>query len=267
MAKQPTCKDIVVSEKSSPIKKAKSAAKKSLSKIASTGKEVPVKKLYKKKALPPVAGETFDDWGAYRVKCVPVRLFNIISNLSDSQKEALREIGFGGLLHLNLTRIPSKIVPWFVVGFKDGSLMFNVANQNPKQFLVSKFDVHDCFLLPYGPDAIEIVGTGRSKLSSQPEAKGMKEFWRSKYNVKGNDGIPLSTIHDLLVASSEGDENFKQNFVLFAMSTFLAPTSNAYVDLKILKAVEEVARISEYDWCSYILNSLSDACRIFATKP
>ncbi|KAH9613761.1 hypothetical protein KSS87_010289 [Heliosperma pusillum] len=44
------------------------------------------------------------------------------------------------------------------------------------------------------------------------------------------------------------------------MSSFLAPTTNNTVDMKLLGAVEDVGVINEYDWCSYVLDGVvSDA--------
>uniref|UniRef100_A0A803MBQ5 Uncharacterized protein n=1 Tax=Chenopodium quinoa TaxID=63459 RepID=A0A803MBQ5_CHEQI len=57
----------------------------------------------------------------------------------------------------------------------------------------------------------------------------------------------------------DGGEEFKRCFVLQALSSFLAPTTNRTVSLKLLKAVEKVDEIKTFDWCSYVLKKLKKA--------
>lgn len=47
---------------------------------------------------------------------------------------------------------------------------------------------------------------------------------------------------------------FKRLFVLYDLSYFLAPTPNRTTDLRVLKSLQDVERINDYDWCSFMLD-------------
>ncbi|KAK9663633.1 hypothetical protein RND81_O263700 [Saponaria officinalis] len=192
------------------------------------------------------------------VKCRGGRLVKLISVLNGAQKDAVKAIGFGGLLELTLTSYPTRHVPLFFQAFNDGSYVFRASEL--KEFMVTKHDVHDCFLLPLGPKDIVQVPTGRFKHSTDDEFKKLKDRWRSEYGVTDpRNHISLGKILSDLEADKEGGDQFRRLFVLFSMSSFLRPTSNNGVDMKLLKAVEDVTVINQYDWCSYVLDGMVSA--------
>ena len=63
-----------------------------------------------------VAGEV-----GFKTRCRPFHLQMLIANLSDEQKQAVKDIGFGGLLHLKLKKMPTKMLPWLVCSFDASS--------------------------------------------------------------------------------------------------------------------------------------------------
>lgn len=192
------------------------------------------------------------------VKCRSRRLVKLINSLNQVQRESVIDIGFGGLLDMKFSHFPIKATSVFLQAFNDGTHMFKASQT--KEFLVTKHDVHDCFTLPYGPNEIEIVPTGRSKLSTDEVYKSIKDCWRTRYGVTNvRDPIPLGKVLEDLEADVEGGDDFKRLFVVFSMSSFLCPTSNNGADIKLLKAVEDVAAIKHLDWCSYVLDGIANA--------
>ncbi|KAK9740060.1 hypothetical protein RND81_03G008100 [Saponaria officinalis] len=206
----------------------------------------------------PVCDSTVDEAAVdYDVKCRSINLVNIINNLTEEQSSAIRSIGFGGLLDLRVTKLPKEIIPWFLDAFDEKSYLFKVSGS---RFVLSKEDVYDCFCLPTGPKDLDLVGTSRSKLSQEEESKTLKDRWRQRYNItRVGKSIPLGKLCDDLKVCREASDDFKRLFVLYSMSVFLAPTSNSQVDLKLLKAVEDVDSISQFDWCKYVFECLIKA--------
>ncbi|KAH9606583.1 hypothetical protein KSS87_016113 [Heliosperma pusillum] len=140
-------------------------------------------------------------------RCRPSSLTAVISALSEEKKDALRQIGFGGLLHLKLTSVPMTMFSQLLFAFR-----------SEEYFEVSETE---------------------------------------KYNIiSSKDPIPLSAVKTKLLSNGLTDEEFKQTFVLFAMSSFLAPASGVVVDLRLLSAVEDVSRIHQLNWCKYVLEEL-----------
>ncbi|KAK9671728.1 hypothetical protein RND81_12G050800 [Saponaria officinalis] len=193
----------------------------------------------------PVCDSTVDEAAVdYDVKCRSINLVNIINNLTEEKSSAIRSIGFGGLLDLRVTKLPKEIIPWFLDAFDEKSYLFKVSGS---RFVLSKEDVYDCFCLPTGPKDLDLVGTSRSKLSQEEESKTLKDRWRQRYNItRVGKSIPLGKLCDDLKVCREASDDFKRLFVL-------------YIDLKLLKAVEDVDSISQFDWCKYVFECLIKA--------
>ncbi|KAJ8420015.1 hypothetical protein Cgig2_020041 [Carnegiea gigantea] len=78
----------------------------------------------------------------------PKGLQQLIQNLNDKQKEGIREIRFGGFLHLQADIIPEKLVVWLVWNFDTCSCSLPLANGRMR---VTERDVHVMLGLPMGP--------------------------------------------------------------------------------------------------------------------
>jgi hypothetical protein len=88
----------------------------------------------------------------------------------------------------------------------------------------------------------------------------LKEQFRSFFGFEDtNATIPLELLERLIPKMIDGGDEFKQLFVLHAMSSFLAPTHNRTIDLKIVKSIVDPDKISTFNWCKYVLNHLCDS--------
>jgi hypothetical protein len=190
-------------------------------------------------------------------RCRPKSLVTLINGLDDIKRKAIEEIGFGGLLHLKLTNFPKPIFPLFVKSFGKGDHYFGI--HGGKSFLLSKLDVCDVFQLPCGPNSLPLLGTARCKESTQSEAIEMKRAFKARFGVYGvKKGVMAGNLLARLSSQEIGLDEFKELFVLFAVSTFLAPTTNGSIDLALLRAVQDVGSIGTYDWCSHIFQNAVD---------
>uniref|UniRef100_A0A803MZA6 Ubiquitin-like protease family profile domain-containing protein n=1 Tax=Chenopodium quinoa TaxID=63459 RepID=A0A803MZA6_CHEQI len=173
------------------------------------------------------------------------------TNFSPEQKQDVEEIGFGGLLHLKLKTLNRQMLPWLVENFNAGSCMFTIATG--KEFVVTRNDICDVFCLPLSDICVPQLNKNSEDESVD---KRIIQAWRSDYGLSGKKPLHLSKLESRMVDLVDGGEEFKSCFVLQAMSSFLAPTTNRTVSLKLLKAVEKVDEIKTFDWCSYVLKKL-----------
>uniref|UniRef100_A0A803LEJ7 Ubiquitin-like protease family profile domain-containing protein n=1 Tax=Chenopodium quinoa TaxID=63459 RepID=A0A803LEJ7_CHEQI len=176
------------------------------------------------------------------------------TNFSPEQKQAVEEIGFGGLLHLKLKTLNRQMLPCLVENFNAGSCMFTIATG--KEFVVTRNDICDVFCLPLSDICVPELNKNSEDESVD---KRIIQAWRSDYGLSGKQPLHLSKLESRMVDLVDGGEEFKRCFVLQAMSSFLAPTTNRTVSLKLLKAVEKVDEIKTFDWCSYVLKKLKKA--------
>ncbi|KAH9610542.1 hypothetical protein KSS87_021091 [Heliosperma pusillum] len=193
----------------------------------------------------------------YNNRCKAQSLVDVMAKLSGQRKRAVREIGFGGLLHMKITVVPKGLIDLLIEAFDDES--YKVTVSDTKEFVLSHFDVHDMFKLPIEGNDVELTTTGRSALT---EDTVLKQKWRKKFNINGNENIPLNMVSKWFTDNKGacGDE-FKQVFVLYALSTFLSPTPKYSVDFKLLKAVEDVKKIKQYNWSKYVMEKLAEGIR------
>uniref|UniRef100_A0A803N1G6 Aminotransferase-like plant mobile domain-containing protein n=1 Tax=Chenopodium quinoa TaxID=63459 RepID=A0A803N1G6_CHEQI len=173
------------------------------------------------------------------------------TNFSPEQKQDVEEIGFGGLLHLKLKTLNRQMLPWLVENFNAGSCMFTIATG--KEFVVTRNDICDVFCLPLSDICVPELNKNSEDESVD---KRIIQAWRSDYGLSGKQPLHLSKLESRMVDLVDGGEEFKRCFVLQAMYSFLAPTTNRTVSLKLLKAVEKVDEIKTFDWCSYVLKKL-----------
>ncbi|KAH9613680.1 hypothetical protein KSS87_023912 [Heliosperma pusillum] len=125
-----------------------------------------------------------------------------------------------------------------------------------EKFRLTKDDICDVFGLPNGGHDLELLVTGLASCSLS-DGELLKSLWRERYNVvSSKDPIPLYAVKNKLFGNELTHEEFKQTFVLFDMSSFLAPASGAVVDLRLLSAVEDMSRIYQLNWCKYVLEEL-----------
>uniref|UniRef100_A0A803L2I1 Ubiquitin-like protease family profile domain-containing protein n=1 Tax=Chenopodium quinoa TaxID=63459 RepID=A0A803L2I1_CHEQI len=176
------------------------------------------------------------------------------TNFSPEQKQVVEEIGFGGLLHLKLKTLNRQMLPWLVEKFNAGSCMFTIATG--KEFVVTRNDICDVFCLPLSDICVPELNKNSEDESVD---KRIIQAWRSDYGLSGKQPLHLSKLESRMVDLVDGGEEFKRCFVLQAMFSFLAPTTNRTVSLKLLKAVEKVDEIKTFDWCSYVLKKLKKA--------
>ncbi|KAH9619668.1 hypothetical protein KSS87_016065, partial [Heliosperma pusillum] len=193
-----------------------------------------------------------------QTKCRPGQLVELINGLSKEQKEAVREIGFGGLLQLKVTKLPHGILPWILKAFDYTCNMFKLKKT---KFIFTKDDVHDIFLLPRGGNQVVLAQTGNTVSVTDSR---LKNEWRLRFGVQNSsDLITVKRVFETLRGSNDSGDEFKKLFVLFSVSVFLAPTSNKTIDLKLVRVVANVESIRAYDWCAYIFREMVNSVKVF----
>lgn len=82
----------------------------------------------------------------------------------------MRNIGFGGLLHLELVEFPRDMVRILCRNFLPGSHVLRIGKHDVQ---LTAADVHDVFGIPYGNLQVPLSGYN--------DDKNLKEFWKSNY--------------------------------------------------------------------------------------
>ncbi|XP_075506832.1 uncharacterized protein LOC142543449 isoform X2 [Primulina tabacum] len=190
-------------------------------------------------------------------QCRPQGLYKLIQNFNDQQRDAVRSIGFGGLLHLSVKSYPTKMLKWLIKNFNGASRMLKIDNN--RSFVVTADDVHDVFLLPRS-NGTDVLKLGRN------ENLDLLVKLKDDYGI--NARSPLSSLKDVIQKRlTDGGDDFKRFFILYSLYSFLTPSSNRLVSLGVVKSLVHVERISDYDWCTYVLKKLCKGVHKYNINP
>ncbi|XP_056692222.1 uncharacterized protein [Spinacia oleracea] len=190
----------------------------------------------------------------FDTQCLGGSLCKLIKDFSPEQKAAVQEIGFGGLLCLQLSRKNTQMMYWCIKCFDGVSSLFTISDS--KQFEIIDYDVYDLFMLPLSE--LEVEGVKRGRNSTNPDLD-LKVKWRKEFGFEEvNAQIPVRLLEENIKLLTDGGDLFKQLFVFVAFSTFLTPTANRTVDLRLAKALEDPKMIPQYNWCKYVLDVLCE---------
>ncbi|KAH6763283.1 hypothetical protein C2S52_020716 [Perilla frutescens var. hirtella] len=172
-----------------------------------------------------------------------------VKKVLDTSAGCCKKYWVWGLLYFQEFRgVLWSYVYWFIEHFNPASRL--VYFDNNDKFMVTPDDICDLFLLPRNEGMPVLKGRDGQFL------KSVITDWIKKYSE--NNIVTVSGVRSLLLDSrlADGGEDFKQFFVIYVMSIFLAPTMNRSTNLNLIKLVVEVHLISSFDWCSYVLDKL-----------
>ncbi|KAH9605967.1 hypothetical protein KSS87_018541 [Heliosperma pusillum] len=117
------------------------------------------------------------------------------------------------------------------------------------------------FLLPRGGNEVVLAQTGNTVSVMDNR---LKKEWKLRFGVQNSsDPITVKRVFETLRGSNDSGDEFKKRFVLFSVSSFLAPTSNKTIDLKLVRVVANVESIGAYDWCAYIFREMVNSIKVF----
>uniref|UniRef100_A0A803MU09 Aminotransferase-like plant mobile domain-containing protein n=1 Tax=Chenopodium quinoa TaxID=63459 RepID=A0A803MU09_CHEQI len=193
-------------------------------------------------------GQQWDD--EVVVRCRPAGVVQFMRKTTDKQKTAVESIGFGSLASIKLEICPRQMIRWLCEHFDAKSCSFKLPSG--QTYKLTAADVHDVFNIPMGSFAIPISGRQRDS--------ELKASWKKKY-TGGNKDITVPLLVNEMKSDKgmlKGNDEFKRCFVMFAMVTLLAPTTNRQADLKLVLTLEDVQKTSRYNWCQYVLDDLCD---------
>ncbi|KAK9740409.1 hypothetical protein RND81_03G033100 [Saponaria officinalis] len=181
-----------------------------------------------------------------RTRMSPSGLHNFIKeNPSNEQLEAIKNIGFGGLLQIQTDTIPGQLAYWLASSFDPYkcSLM-------DEQLPIQDVDIHIALGIPIGPRVVnEAVHNDKSEEFSREVEKWQLQYEKDKK-------IETKDIIAKIKQQRDGGEDFKRNFIVYIVSTFLGEVKSSIASLKMLKTLTNVDDIPHYNWCEFTRKKL-----------
>ncbi|XP_019192143.1 PREDICTED: uncharacterized protein LOC109186562 [Ipomoea nil] len=217
----------------------------------------------KRKRAPPQKRERVrdPDVNYFSTRMGPKQMYDLVQRLTHNQKDAVIDMGFGGLLHLQFSSNYSQLVEYLLQRFDVFKSDFILDGDH---LHVGEEDVEYILGLPRGKRDVE-EGTKSEENSTAAYNKVLTE-WRKRWNVRS--GSPITTkMPDEIIRRGDHGDAFKRDFVVFAVSSLLRGNTGRYANYRVIKSLLNIRSISRLNWCKYTYNSLIDSYDIYKDSP
>ncbi|CAA0831252.1 Unknown protein [Striga hermonthica] len=195
---------------------------------------------------PIIGSDDGDALPSINTRSSPAIFVKVVSGLTDDQKQAVRDMGFGRLLELTITMTPAKMGHWLVENFNHMDRKLKL--YGGEKIHVKEDDVYVVLGLPRG--TIEI--TNKKK---KTESELLKE-WVRLYNVSKPANITAMRVLDMIQNCDRSDDWFKRNFVVLMVTCLFESTSNGMANLRIIHLLSDLSNVMNMNWCSYMIRCL-----------
>lgn len=189
-----------------------------------------------------------------KVVCSPTRFAAVVQRLSPAHKIAIKEAGLEGMLYMKpifLRRLMLvQISKRYILGTKNFRL-------GGKEIPMTPLNVFHIMGLQIEGTTIDI---------SHVKEINSSLFNAYKSKIPGENQITIKALEKSIITSKEPDDHFIRQFVLYTIGLILAPTVKEYVNSTYLAIVEDMKKLSEYNWGKFTWSNLLDSIHKFEAE-
>ncbi|KAM0856160.1 hypothetical protein ACQ4PT_049301 [Festuca glaucescens] len=177
----------------------------------------------------------------FRTKLSLPKFVSLIKRLTLSQKKLLADIGFEKLLYVTCEYLPRSLIAFLVANFDSQTRSLSLTNG---------------FSLKLNASCInKVLGTPVGGLRIGPRVDPfLRTVVADLTNCKGH--YPTIAELDKVITTELDGDTFKIVFTMYAMTTFLCPSSHDAISPDYLHIVKNAGHISSFDFSSAILLKL-----------
>ena len=168
--------------------------------------------------------------------------------LTPDQKRLVDSMGFSHLLDLCCESVPRGISIWLAKHFDVKSRTLILLNGS--RIVITPLFVHRVLGIPIGGKAI-----------SKRCEDSVKSWICQETKCKGSNPT-INELKALFTPQLSGGK-FKVVFTLFALSSFLCPTSYGCASPDYYSAIALPDEINGYDWCSVVLDKITQSIEFY----
>nr|GMC89498.1 uncharacterized protein LOC109179062 [Ipomoea batatas] len=189
----------------------------------------------------------------------PMDLSKLLPKLTDEQKNAVREIGFGSLLEIKLSNLDRMLTTYLVKNF---DVYRCVLRLEKEEMLLTEDDVESTLGLPKSD--IQVVEGNNSNATI--EYNNLVEEWRVHWRIDSCSPL-VKTLSEGLGERKDHGDMFKRDFVVFVISSLFKGHAKWTSNFKLLYSLIDVNNIKNLNWCGYIFKSLIDSVEKWTKTP
>ncbi|KAL4564073.1 hypothetical protein LXL04_028123 [Taraxacum kok-saghyz] len=176
------------------------------------------------------------------------KLRTTIRKLNDTQKSDVKAMGFGDVLEINGIKLPLDQASALFHNYDPESSSIQIISKKLKitketDLTITKESVHSVFGFPIGMFQVELPEKTSKRV---PTDDPVDQYHK----------ITVDMVLNMMASQSNGGLEFKQNFLVSVLTILGTGPQTGFVDQYCLHKLN-VDRISQMDWCTYILNALN----------
>ncbi|QHN83594.1 uncharacterized protein DS421_20g706070 [Arachis hypogaea] len=184
------------------------------------------------------------------LKCATHLLNDKFRNMSEEKKTIVRDLGFGGLMHIPPLRVHHQVLRELANNFKLGE---NRLETRYGSFKITPKKIGDALGINATCNSLKIIGYLFPQKANYKElSKDDKEIFRRF------QGKTLKSLTDEMMDIGVGNEQdrlmFKRIFILYIQMAFLLPTTINKISPVHLAPIFEMDTITERNWGGHVLS-------------
>lgn len=189
-----------------------------------------------------------DNFPNLRCRTSPRSLIKACNGMSEDQRNAVRDIGFGHILNLKIKEVPRKMSHWVVNNFDPRSCEIILIEN--WRIHIEEEDVHRVFGFPMGNVVIEKTPRDRT---CNVLSEWMNMFGERKSTVGQKEVV------EKMLADKAGGVWFKRNFIVLLISSLVQNISHGYIYPTFMSYLADVSKIKHLNWCKFMLKCLMES--------
>lgn len=180
------------------------------------------------------------------IRSSPCQLLKLVSKLDDNKKDAIREIGFGGLLEIQCHSMPSCLLTWLIQHFNPTQCHIQLGGGQILQVTARDVEI-----------TLGIPGSGPIPKEDEDASEEEVDIIPRRYKW-------IDLLEELI--RMESGEEFKKKFVIFVCGCLLAPSKRAEHTTKLWRCLHLVEEIRNMNWAEYVRIKLCSQLQDFQLK-
>lgn len=178
-------------------------------------------------------------------------LCELLVDLSDGQKNVIKNMGFQSVLELKIKDIP-KDLGSYVLSRLDTTKTPMVIETPSGDIPVNEESVHEVYGFPMGPTILNRSRKANyNKVPTIIELKAHLEL-----DIK-KDIYPPQLLQQMKIRKTS-DYLFKLDFLVLMVSTLVESMSNGRAYIRFLASITKNSDIKEFNWCDFVVQAVKD---------
>ncbi|MFS7984868.1 hypothetical protein Hanom_Chr11g00991741 [Helianthus anomalus] len=174
----------------------------------------------------------------------------LLKGLSAKQRLAVEKIGFGGILYMDITTVPTMLGLWLVNNYNYHSNTLNVGTHTIK---ITPELIRDVLGIPMGD--VEVTNVERPSNSY-----AIIRQWRKHVNFFSK--LPLvGGIVNFITESNDCGMMFLQSFLVVFITIMGEVKKSSTCNMAWLPSLTGNVSIHQMNWCAYLLDCLNKTKR------